>query len=173
MLKKLLTLLLLLCLCTGIVQSAVAQQPAGEASTIIIMRHAEKESGSDPDPRLSVAGKLRAGRLAELLKDVAVTKLMATPYKRTQQTLADLAAAKGLPIESYDPAALPALAQTLQESKGQTVVIAGHANTAPDLVNLLLAEKKYAQLNESEFGKIWVLTLLSGKAVSCSLINTN
>jgi hypothetical protein len=61
----------------------------------------------------------------------------------------------------------------LKQLSGQTIIIAGHSNTAPDLVNQLLNEKKYASLNENEFGKIWILTVNSGKVLSCILLNTN
>lgn len=165
--------LILVCLCTGIIQKAEAQQSAQEATTIIVMRHAEKESGKDPDPELSSEGKKRAVQLAYLFKDMPVTRLLATPFKRTQHTLANIASDKNIMVESYEPSKIPELASNLKQLSGQTVVIAGHANTAPDLVNQLLNEKKYNQLNENEFGKIWIVTLDSGKVLSCILLNTN
>jgi 2,3-bisphosphoglycerate-dependent phosphoglycerate mutase len=164
---------ILVCLCTGMVQKAGAQQSAQGTTTIVVMRHAEKESGKDPDPELSPEGKKRAAQLAYLFKDMPVTRLLATPFKRTQHTLANLSSDKGVMIESYEPSKITDLVNNLKQLSGETIVIAGHANTAPDLVNQLLNEKKYNQLSENEFGKIWIVTLDSGKALSCILLNTN
>lgn len=165
--------LFIVCLCTGLLPGAVAQQSAQGVTTIIVTRHAEKENGKDPDPELSSEGKKRAAQLANLLKDIPVTRLLATPYKRTQHTLSNLSSDKGVMIESYDPSKIPELVSTLKQVSGQTIVIAGHSNTAPDLVNQLLNEKKYTPLNEDEFGKIWFVTLNSDKVLSCILLNTN
>lgn len=173
MFKGFFQLLILVCLCTGLMLEANAQQPAQKVTTIIVMRHAEKESGKDPDPELSSEGKKRAAQLAYLFKDMPVTRLLATPYKRTQHTLSNLSSDKGVMIESYEPSKIPDLVSNLKQLTGQTIVIAGHANTAPDLVNQLLNEKRYNQLNENEFGKIWILTMNSGKVLSCVLFNTN
>ena len=148
-------------------------QSGTETVQVFIMRHAEKEPADNPDPALSVAGKQRAERLAALLKDVPVDELYATEYKRTMQTLAPLAEAKQLKINNYNPGQLGDLASSLSAKKGKHIVIAGHANTSPELVNLLLQEHRYNALAEDDFGKVWILTLSNGKALSCLLINTN
>lgn len=148
-------------------------QNGSEAVQLIILRHAEKEQSDNADPDLSATGKQRAERLAAMLKDVAVDELYATNYKRTMQTLTPLAEAKQLKVNSYNPGQLQELANTLSAKKGKTIVIAGHANTSPELVNLLQKENRYTSLAENEFGKIWILTLSNGKALSCLLINTN
>lgn len=142
-----------------------------DVTQIFIMRHAEKaDAGKDPD--LSQAGKERAERLAKLLVDVKVDHLYATPYKRTNQTLMVLAAAQQLQIEE-SPQDLKLFAQLIMDQKGKTIVVAGHSNTAPILVNLLMAEEKYKQLSEDEFGKIWLVTLKDNKPVACVLLNSN
>jgi broad specificity phosphatase PhoE len=173
MFKGFLYFLLMVCLCTGLTQKAMAQQSLQGATTIIVMRHAEKENGNDPDPELSPEGKKRAAQLASLFKDIPVTRILATPYKRTRNTLSNLASDKGVMIEAYEPSKISELASSLKQLSGQTIVIAGHSNTAPDLVNQLLNEKKYPSLSEDEFGKIWIVTLDSGKVLSCLLLNTN
>jgi 2,3-bisphosphoglycerate-dependent phosphoglycerate mutase len=150
-----------------------AQPVAAETVQLILFRLAEKEQSDDADPDLSAAGKQRAERLVTLLKDMQIDELYATPYKRTAQTLAPLAAGRQLQITTYNPGQLRELAQTLSDKKGKTIVVAGHANTVPELLNMLLGENKYTTLPENDFGKVWVLTLNRGKAVSCLLFNTN
>jgi 2,3-bisphosphoglycerate-dependent phosphoglycerate mutase len=173
MFKKFFPLLALACLLVSVTGIVNAQQASG-VSTIIITRHAEKENGGS-DPDLSAAGKARAAQLAALLKDVPVTKLLSTPYKRTRQTLEPIATTRGLTIDPYDASKLQGLqelAKTLKESKDQTIVIAGHSNSAPELVNLLLNDQKYSQLSEDDFSKIWLLTLQSGNVISCVMLNS-
>lgn len=146
-------------------------QSTSELTQVFIMRHAEKADDSK-DPDLSEAGKARAVQVAKLLSEVTVNKLYATPYKRTNQTLASIATVKGLNIED-SPSDLVEFAKQLLNSKGATIVIAAHSNTAPQLVNMLIADKKYGPIEEDDYGKIWYLTLQDGKALSCILLNTN
>src|SRR5690349_785976 len=124
MFKGFLYFLLMVCLYTGLTQKAMAQKPLQEATTVIVMRHAEKENGKDPDPELSPEGKKRAAQLVSLFKDVPVTRLLATPYKRTRNTLANLASDKDVMIEDYEPSKISELASSLKQISGQTIVIA-------------------------------------------------
>jgi len=151
----------------------VKAQPGIHSTQVIVFRHAEKENGSSADPSLSPAGKERAERIAAMLKDIPVDALYATPYRRTEQTLAPLAASRQQSIKTYNPSALQPLVEALRKEEGKTIVIAGHANTAPELVNLLTERNQYQQLSEEDFGRMWVVTLYQGKAVSCLLLNTN
>jgi len=146
-------------------------QSSQELVQVFIMRHAEKADDSK-DPELSEAGKERAKMLSKLLSNVKVDRLYATPFIRTNQTLASLAASQHLAIEE-SPKDLVTFAKQLYSHNGETVVIAAHSNTAPQLVNLLIADKKYGPIEENDFGKIWHLTLQDGKALSCILLNTN
>ena len=151
-----------------------AQPAATETVQLILFRHAEKEQdGNNTDPDLSAAGKQRAERLAAMLKDVAIDELYATPYKRTAQTMAPMAAARRLQVTTYNPGQLQELVHTLRDKNGKTIVVAGHANTIPDLLNELLGTNKYTTLSENDFGKVWIVTMSRGKALSCLLFNTN
>ncbi len=51
---------------------------------IYIVRHAEKESGNDP--QLTVAGRNRAGDLMRTLKNKHIRHIYVTQYRRTQMT---------------------------------------------------------------------------------------
>jgi hypothetical protein len=48
--------------------------------------------------------------------------------------------------------------------QGKTVVVAGHSNSTPMLVNLLLKENKYPNLDESVYDTYWIVTVTDGKA---------
>lgn len=166
------TIATVICL-AGLLPFKSKGQTADNTVQVLIVRHAEKEAGGSTDPDLSQAGRERATQLASMLKEVPVNILYATMYKRTRQTLGPLAAARKLEIQTYDPANQKALADLIVTATGKTIVVAGHANTAPALVNLLLGEERYSTLPEDVFGNMWLLTLKDGKALSCLLINTN
>lgn len=147
-------------------------QVTSEGRQLLLLRHAEKEAAG-ANPGLSAAGKQRAGQLATLLSEVPVTRLYATNYRRTQQTLQPLAEKKHLEISGYEPGAQEAFAQQLKSSQDLYTVVAGHSNTVPALVNLLLGSERYTDLAENEYGMMWLLTLVGDQVVSCTVFNTN
>lgn len=60
-------------------------------------------------------------------------------------------------------------AEELRLQKGKTIVVAGHSNTTPALVNALLKEKKYESLPDSVYNKFWIVTL-DGDKITDKLI---
>jgi broad specificity phosphatase PhoE len=134
----LLTLLLL----AGGGPPAHAQAP--EAPTVfLLVRHAEKQTGDDP--ALTAEGRARAAALRDALIEAGVQHVVASQFRRTQQTVQPLAEALGLPVETraLDPAnagaSAEALILTLAEAyRGQTVLVAGHSNTIPAMLGVLL-----------------------------------
>lgn len=131
--------------------------------SIVLTRHAEK--GTDgTDPGLTAAGKARAERLALKLADEKVTRLVATEYKRTQETLAPLAARTGLTVDVRNAAEVAALAGELGKSEdGSFVVVAGHSNTIPELVSALGGGSK-PTIAEDEYSRVFVLAYGCDKA---------
>ena len=110
------------------------------AVTFIVVRHAEKVDASR-DPDLSPAGHARAQALAASLGERELAAAYATEFKRTSQTLAPSAEARGMAITPY-PAGQPAteFAARLRATHPRgAVLIAGHSNTVPDIVAALCA----------------------------------
>jgi broad specificity phosphatase PhoE len=131
--------------------SAVRAQPV-----IFFIRHAEKAAdptgGKDPD--LSEAGKARADKLAEELKDAGITAIFVTQFKRTQETAAPLAKALGLTPIVTPAKDNEALLAQLHNLKGNALVV-GHGDTIPDLLracgiadSISIAEEDYDNLFE-------------------------
>ena len=162
--KKHLHLYLLLALLFTGSYSLVAQN-TDSTTTIILVRHAEKDTIGGEDPELSVAGQARAQKLQGTLKEHLPDNFYSTPYKRTRQTLQPWADKSGKEIVIYNPQNMEAFAQVLLKMKGKTVVVAGHSNTVPTLVNLLSGAAKYQSLNDSVYNKIFIVTV-KGSAVS-------
>ena len=129
---------------------------ASDPATIIVVRHAEKiDNSSDPD--LSEAGLERAKQLANMLRSMQVEALYSTPYKRTRQTLGVLAENLGLSIEEYDPRNPNATLEKLKSAYGKTIVIAGHSNTAPSIVNFLSEKTVYKELEDHQYDHMWIV----------------
>ena len=135
---------------------------AQEASTIFLVRHAEKVDQSR-DPELSLSGKARSHRLLELLEDAGIGAIYSTDYKRTRQTAAPLADKLGLDILSYRPFEDDMVQELKGKYPGQNVLVVGHSNTIPDLANLLIGEERYKQLSDDEYSTIFVVTLLENE----------
>jgi len=159
-------------LCTALVAfwSALrAQEPAlppapAHGSTVIVLRHAEKDPQGDPkDPGLSAAGVARAQALARLLAPGKPTRLFASEFQRAQRTLDPLAQALGLKVEVAAAGKGAELAQRLRAlPEGSLSVVVGHSNTVPALVEALggrIERLEKGFLAETEFGRLFVLTL--------------
>ncbi|MCB0640759.1 MAG: histidine phosphatase family protein [Phaeodactylibacter sp.] len=136
-----------------------------QQTTIFFVRHAEK-TGSGLTDTLSTAGFERAEKLAFILQDVHLDAVYATEYLRTQQTGAATASDQGLSVTQYtassDAAVIEAfLDQVLDDHSGGNVLIVGHSNTVPLLVNALLNNPTFSTIAESEFSNLFVLDVLN------------
>lgn len=164
--KKLISLFVLLL-------SAVtfSQETLNNFTKIIIVRHAEKADDGTKNPPLSPEGIARAERLSVMLTDLKIDKLYATPFLRTNQTLTPLSKKFNIPIDKYEASDISFAEQLLQKEKGKTIVVAGHSNSSPTLVNRLIKKELYQKLDESVFSKIWILMFNGDELIDCSLLN--
>lgn len=133
-------------------------------TTIIFVRHAEKEKSPPDDPGLSAAGRQRAAELTRQLVDAdvvaGVDAIYSTPYKRTLQTVQPLAEALDLPITRYDPDDNEAvLADILKDHKGKIILVVGHSDTIPGLIADLGASKKVPPIAEMEYDNIYIISI--------------
>lgn len=132
-----------------------------QQTVMVLVRHAEKMADGSKDPGLTTAGQARAVRLKEMLASQEVAAIFSTPYNRTKSTVAPLALDKSLVIKEYKPFAEGFLEKLNVEYQGQTVVIVGHSNTIPAMVNQLIGEEKYADLSDMDYGNLFVVTIHS------------
>lgn len=144
----------------------VANVSFSQTSTYILVRHAEKDTSvkTNPDPALSKEGEQRANNLVDALKEYKIDAVYSTNYLRTKSTVAPAAKKFGQDIQTYNPRDAKAFNEQLLGMKGKTVLIAGHSNTVPGMVNLLLKEDRFRPLDESVYNKIFVVTVNGDKA---------
>ena len=136
---------------------ALVQAQQDGWTTVVVTRHAEKLDGDDPS--LSEAGRARALLLSGMLAESGVEAIYTTPYRRTRETIAPLAAATGLEARTMEARATEELAaRILAEHRGDLVVVAGHSNTVPALVTALGAPEVDA-IPEERYGDLFVVTI--------------
>lgn len=129
------------------------------ATTFILLRHAET-SGAGSDPALSAAGQQRAAELVRVLKNVPVQAVYATSYLRTTQTAQPTATDKSLNVQTYDPFAPgPLTDAVLNAYQGQAVLIVGHSNTIPALLNVLTGTNDFAQIPDTQYDNLFIVSV--------------
>jgi phosphohistidine phosphatase SixA len=144
-------LALLPCLAAG------AEAPATGTTTILLVRHAEK-AGPSGDVPLSAAGRQRAIRLAEMLRDAEVRHIFTSDLTRTRQTAAPLARKLGVTPEPLAPGAVdPLVAKVRALPAGAVALVVHHSNTLPEIVQKL-GGPKLTELGENEYDRLMVLT---------------
>lgn len=127
-------------------------------TTIILIRHAEKDYGAHP--HLTEAGRERAERLVFILENEDIAAIYSTPTFRTLETAEPLAEAKGLTVKKYDSRALKGLARRLiRKYRGRTVVVSGHSNTTPALTNYLTGTEDHPRFSELDYTNLYVVTV--------------
>src|SRR5262245_10213606 len=86
----------------ALVGAAAWMFDARSTTVVFVVRHAETESGSDPDPNLSVDGKERAARLAKMLSQArpvrGVDAIFSSEFRRANQTVTPLSETLSLPV---------------------------------------------------------------------------
>ncbi len=133
-------------------------------TTIIFVRHAEKELNAGDNPGLSDAGRRRVAELTRQLVDADVVAgidaIYATPFRRTQETAQPLAEALDLPINSYDAADRETVLETiLKEHKGKIILVVGHRDTLSELIANLGANKNVPPIDELEYDNIYIISI--------------
>ena len=131
------------------------------ATTVFIVRHAEKQdpASNDASVPLSGPGAERADALRDALFRAGVTAIYSTETVRTQSTVEPLRRRLALETQPYDaPAALAA--SILADHAGDVVLVAAHSNTAGAVANALGAGVPTA--NADDFDNLYALTAAGG-----------
>lgn len=140
--------------------SPMITKAQSETTTYYLIRHAEKDrsDASDRDPQLTDAGMARANKWAEVFSEVDFDAVYSTNYKRTQQTATPTAKAKQLEIREYDPRN-PDISGWNTEHHGKSVLIVGHSNTTPSVVNKLIGKELYKEIDDHQNGYLFIVSV--------------
>jgi broad specificity phosphatase PhoE len=144
--------------CATAHQPPTAPEPHPD-TTVYVIRHAEKAPSDGDNPSLSEAGRVRAQALRRALGSVKLQAVFATEYRRTQETVAPTAEAVGLPVQVVSAGRTRALADRIKTRyRGQSVLVAGHSNTVPELLADLGVTEPVV-VEHHDWGDLFVVTL--------------
>ena len=136
---------------------------AASTTTVFVMRHAEKAELPADDPPLSPTGEARALELAQHFgsapKGLGLDRIIVSEFRRTQETVRPLANRLGIPVivvPAKDPAT--AARRALDENRGGRVLIVGHSNTVPQIVEELSGES-VPEMSEAEYGILYMIAV--------------
>ena len=127
--------------------------------TVILVRHAERAGGNDPSIGINEAGRCRATVLAGMLSDAKVSSIYTSEIVRTQQTAEPLAQRLSIKPEVVAAKDIDALVAKLRRAEEGTVLVVGHSNTIPAIVERLSGENEPA-IGDGEYDKMFVVTLI-------------
>ncbi|MBW8199394.1 SixA phosphatase family protein [Flagellimonas abyssi] len=132
-------------------------------STFYFIRHAEKDR-TDPenaDPELNQDGLDRAIRWAEVFDAIPLDMVYSTNYERTSMTAAPTSVKKDIDITYYDPSTFD-VEEFKLINEGKNVLVVGHSNTTPMLVNKVIGVEKYGPMDDSDNASLFIVRIIDG-----------
>lgn len=160
---------------SGLTALAGADSTAASTVTLFLVRHAEKAATPADDPGLTEEGGRRAGRLAGMLANARIGRIVVSQYRRTRETAEPLSRRTGVPLtvlpvrmDSASPGELApdhldSLFAAIRSAPGGRVLIVGHSNTIPAMMRALGAEQAPA-IGDREYGDFLILRWAPGRA---------
>lgn len=132
--------------------------------TVVVVRHAEKIDDGTRDPGLSEAGKARAQALVDVLAGTDIAAVYTTQYRRTRATAEPLAIDRGLEVQVREITRENMAtwfdeldAEIHARYAGRTVVVVGHSNTVPEIVQTLTG-REMPPMSEDEYDLVHIVT---------------
>jgi broad specificity phosphatase PhoE len=130
-------------------------------TTVILVRHAEKAASPADDPPLNGAGEARARDLARAVLDAGITTIITTQFARTRATSQPIATTLGITptvLAATNANHVQDVVAEIRKHTGQTVLVVGHSNTVPAIVEALGARRP-AAICDSQYDNLYVVTV--------------
>jgi broad specificity phosphatase PhoE len=154
----------LLFLFAALVARGALAQPA---TSVILVRHAEKAAEPAEDPPLSAAGETRAQALLDLVREAGISAVITTPFARTRDTARPVLDALKLSSEIVDARSATHaqdVANAVRKHAGKTVLVVGHSNTVPKIIEALGA-KAPPPICDQDYDDLYIVSIpASGEA---------
>lgn len=155
--------------------AATAAQNEFKATTVYLVRHAEKAAAPAADPPLTEAGTKRAEELARKLGKAGIKTISTSQFLRTQATAEPLAKQLGItntviPVKMDTMNSRQLSSEYLKQvsdlvsSSAGSVLIVGHSNTVPELIKALGGDI-VPTIDDATYDDLFVVTVYAkGKA---------
>ncbi len=136
----------------GLAGCASVVRPAPTVPDYFVMRHLQTPAGAT-DPDLTDEGRRNARLLIVWFRHQRPDAIYVSDTKRARQTADPLARSLKIVPKVYRPADTAGLIAALSMETG-TVLVVGHSNTVPDIIDRLGGHRP-APLAHEDFGDIW------------------
>ncbi len=150
-----------------------AQEPVENAVTsFYFIRHAEKNNlnPADKDPNLVTKGILRAASWSSVFNNVDFDIIYTTDYNRTRNTALPIAEKKKRSLTYYSPNDFDSV-RFMKKNFGKTVLIVGHSNTVPAMVNALIGKNQYKQIKETNYANLYIINITESGEIIHQLLD--
>ncbi len=139
-------------------------------STFYLIRHAEKDrtDATNSNPELNQDGLGRAIKWAEIFEPIDLDIIYSTNYERTSMTAAPTSIKKDINITYYNPSDID-IEALKSENLSKDVLIVGHSNTTPVMVNKLLGYEKYESMDDTDNSSLFIVRIIDSVATDIRL----
>lgn len=149
---------------------AVPTQDDFKATTVFLVRHAEKADAPREDPPLLETGTARAQLLARILGKSGIKAIYTSQYLRTKATAEPLAKQLGiasvvisLKMSPSNPRqvsseSIQEIVEKIYQRPGENALVIGHSNSVPDVIKALGGDV-VPTIDEKEFDDLFVVTV--------------
>jgi 2,3-bisphosphoglycerate-dependent phosphoglycerate mutase len=128
-------------------------------TTVLLVRHAEKGVYPPDDPPLTPEGETRAQILVHVVESADIKGIFATQLLRTQQTVGPLAANLDLIVNIVNKDNTEELVNQIKSNyRGKVVIVAGHSDTVPVIVEELGGDPNSAIVG-NVYDNLFVITV--------------
>ena len=135
------------------------------ATVVFVVRHAEKAGGGGDDPPLTEAGLRRSQALIQAVEYANTRAIYTTQFIRNHETAKPLSDKTGVPVTEvpvnlHNPGDYgERLAkEILAKHAGEFVVVVGHQNTVPGVVQALSGQT-VPGLRDLEYGSVFIIVV--------------
>lgn len=131
---------------------------------VLLVRHAkagarDDASGTDWQRPLTPKGRAQAAGLVELLAEFEFSRIVSSPYTRCLETVAPLAAARRLIVESIDDLGEGMGTRALPLLGRESIVVCSHGDVVPALLDELAGVDSWGDGLPCAKGSTWVVDL--------------
>jgi 2,3-bisphosphoglycerate-dependent phosphoglycerate mutase len=144
-----------------------AQSLATKKQIFYIVRHAEKDTGTNP--AISITGMKRAGDLYRVLKNKKIDLIMISQYRRTAMTGDSMRIYKKIDTVYYTAdttAELLFKKINLFGGKAKNILIIGHSNTLPAIIRKAgVNDFKMKEIPDYEYDNLFIVKRQKGRVV--------
>ncbi len=131
------------------------------ATTFFLVRHAEKMKDSS-NPALTEKGIKRAKDLEKVLANIPVKAIYTSDFIRTKQTVEHIAMMRYMDgdVKIYNHKDLGGAAeQMISNHPKEVILVSGHSNTTPAMINILTGTDDWQSLSESDYDNLYIVSV--------------